>query len=431
MPTTLIRRAGESLAAASASQSTAAQPDQSQPVQSETAQSQPAPSQAAASSESPESKPFVDPIATAAENSRAALPIILPPGVTPPAIVGSQATPSMPQMPRMGSESGEPTTSSVVLAGGTQPQTQSMPTAAPSASQAVALNPSKPLSPQQHVDQAASALEQHDLDKALSNYERALEQSPSYLPALIGRAKVYRDLGQFDESLADSTRLIRTYPENIEGFLERGLTRVAMGLVPEAAEDFDMAVQIDANSVAARLERGKARLMLRDFAAALADYNEVLRLAPGMSRGYIERARAERLMGRSEDALDDYTAAIRLDGQGIDGLLERALLSMELNKLKSSLADLNAAIDRVPGDARIYVARARLYRHARAWHEAQDDLRAAERLDPLSKPLQMERRSPAESDAQERPGVSRFLKSSANDEAGREARHIRPGVDSF
>jgi tetratricopeptide (TPR) repeat protein len=376
MPTTLIRRAGESLAATSAAQSAPTKPVEASTTTHEVAA---------------ESKPLVDPFSTPAQSSPSALPVVLPPGVTPPVVASAPSAPAVPQMPRMMPESNDQATSRVMLTGGTQPRTQTASAVAASELPAAAPAPSKPLSPQQLVDRAASEFEHQDLEKSLGSYDRALEQSPSYMPALIGRAKIYRHLGLFDESLADSTRLIRTYPENSEGFLERGLTRAAMGLVPEAAEDFDMAVQLDANNVSARLERGKARLLMRDLAAALADYNEVVRLAPGMTRGYIERARVLKLMGRTDDALDDYAAAIQLDGQGIDGLVERALLYLELKKLQASLTDLNAAIDRAPGDARIYVARARLYRHGHAWREAQEDLNAAERLDPLSKPLQMER----------------------------------------
>ncbi len=290
-------------------------------------------------------------------------------------------------------EQAEPPASRVILAGATQPQANG-----PSATAAVGqLNIApkdlaQPLaSPEQLVERAATESEQQDFDRSLASYDQALEQSPSYMPALMGRSKLYRQLSRFDESLTDCAKLIRIYPENAEGFLERGRTRFAMGLVPEAVDDFDKAVKFDANNAMTRLERGKAHLMMRDFAAALADYNDALRLAPGMTRGYIERARVQRLLHQPDDALDDYTAAIQLEGQAVDGLLERALLYLELDKVQKSLADLNAAIDRAPGDARIYVARARLYRHERAWREAQDDLDAAERLDPLSKPLQLER----------------------------------------
>jgi len=293
-------------------------------------------------------------------------------------------------------QNAEPPAPLVVLTEGTLPQLQVPQVAAPSAPptpapQAVAAPQPKPLTPQQLVDRAATECEQQEWEQSLGSYGKALAQSPSYMPALIGRAKLYRNLRRFDEALLDSGKLIHLYPENAAGFFERGLTRAAMGLVPGAAEDFDMALRFDANNALARLERGKMHLLMREFPAALADYNEALRLAPGMTRGYIERARVQRLLHQPDDALDDYSAAIQLDGQAVDGLLERGLLYLELGNVQKSLADLNAAIDRAPGDARLYVARARLYRHERAWREAQDELDAAQRLDPLSKPLRLER----------------------------------------
>lgn len=81
------------------------------------------------------------------------------------------------------------------------------------------------------------AVQGMDLDKALSDCNRAVRARPESPPFLDSRGIVYLRLGNFDKALADYEAVVRLQPRNPSGLYGRGIARLRKGMKAEGEAD--------------------------------------------------------------------------------------------------------------------------------------------------------------------------------------------------
>jgi tetratricopeptide (TPR) repeat protein len=148
-------------------------------------------------------------------------------------------------------------------------------------------------------------------DKALANFDKAIESSPTEPTYYDAREAVYCDMKQFDKALADADHVIKIYP----------------------------------NSDRAYVSRGYIYLKQKNDAKALENFEEALRLNPHDPLSYINESAVYVRLGQYQLAYDRADKAIKLDSNNAGGFCNRGEASFKLQKYDDALADLSKSID--------------------------------------------------------------------------------------
>jgi tetratricopeptide (TPR) repeat protein len=86
-----------------------------------------------------------------------------------------------------------------------------------------------------------------DLQRAIADYDAALELDSEYAPAWHNRGRAKKELGEFENAIADYTQAIRCQPDYRIAFANRGVLLMRVGRLKEASVDLSKAVQLDPN----------------------------------------------------------------------------------------------------------------------------------------------------------------------------------------
>jgi tetratricopeptide (TPR) repeat protein len=141
-----------------------------------------------------------------------------------------------------------------------------------------------------YLDRARSYFEQKDYDRALADYEQAIQLTPDVADAYLGRGCVHFQKGENDLALADFSEAIRLDPEAADPYLYRGRSHAARQEYQDALTDFDRCIRLTQDYVEAYIGRGKVRRDLKDYERAQADFERAIRLQPEVAEGYNELA---------------------------------------------------------------------------------------------------------------------------------------------
>jgi protein O-mannosyl-transferase len=161
-----------------------------------------------------------------------------------------------------------------------------------------------------------AALEQMGrLDRAQEAVERALALDPSSPEAFRNRGLLREKMGRFDEAIADYTRAIALLPDYYEAYNNRGLTYAKTGQFDKAAADYSASLSINPRYFNAYLNRGIAFTLSGQYERALEDFNRAILLGQDDAMAYYNRGMFYRRVGRNELALSDIRKACELGNE--------------------------------------------------------------------------------------------------------------------
>jgi tetratricopeptide (TPR) repeat protein len=122
------------------------------------------------------------------------------------------------------------------------------------------------------------------LERALADYDAALEADPGYGSARHGRGLVLARRGEFDRAVADfnaalaSGRLHRQEQAQVRD--DRGVAYADAGELDRALADFGAAVNLDPGNAKAYNDRGYAHELKGEYELARRDYRKAAELDP-------------------------------------------------------------------------------------------------------------------------------------------------------
>jgi tetratricopeptide (TPR) repeat protein len=128
------------------------------------------------------------------------------------------------------------------------------------------------------------------LERALADFNQALELDPKYASAYSGRGTVYRDKGDLDRALADYTRALELDPKYFINYYNRGIAYKQKGDLDRALADYTRALELGPKYIDAYYHRGLVHRKKGSKAEAIADFEAYVRLAPNAS----DRAEVEK-----------------------------------------------------------------------------------------------------------------------------------------
>ena len=188
-------------------------------------------------------------------------------------------------------------------------------------------------------------------DRAIADYDRAIELVPTFAKAYVNRGGAYTEKHDYAKAMADLNAAIRVTPTLSLAYVNRGMLYEADASGAQAMADFDTAIRLDATSARAYSERGALYDGMGDHDRAIADYERALQLGPAQAPVYFNRGFAYLAKGDRERADADFSTAIRLTPTRKDPYLARGIVNLHGGSLVQARADLEKAAELAPADA--------------------------------------------------------------------------------
>lgn len=151
-----------------------------------------------------------------------------------------------------------------------------------------------------------------NFEKALADYTTAIEKDAKDDVAYLNRASVFISLGKVEDAIKDYTQAISLKPANAIMYQQRAVAYKIGGKFAESVADYDKAIELAPTDVAAWMGRGFVRFQLANHEQAVADFSKVIELAPQTAVAFNNRGYNLQQLGKLKEALTDYDQAIKL-----------------------------------------------------------------------------------------------------------------------
>ena len=164
--------------------------------------------------------------------------------------------------------------------------------------------------------------------EAINNFTRAIELSPDFSLAYLGRSYARYMQMQIDEngSAGDSDltaqaspgalrqggavmgKAMPTLPGNMQGLPSLGERKTSVAM-QQIIEDLDMVLKISPRNVYAIFNKGNMYMKMQDLTAAMSCYSEAIEIKPDFGEAYYNRGLAYLQLGNKEKGVADLSKA--------------------------------------------------------------------------------------------------------------------------
>lgn len=160
-------------------------------------------------------------------------------------------------------------------------------------------------------------------EKALADYNKGLEIKKDDAKAFCNRAAVYFQLGQYEKAIEDGTNALKYKPIYPDAWMNRGVTYAVLGKHPEAIKDFTDYVAHQKDNPKIFNWRGISHVALKQYQQAIDDFNTAIKMKPDEGEFYYQRALAYNEMGNAALALPDVKKAKSLGYKVDEAFLQK------------------------------------------------------------------------------------------------------------
>lgn len=129
-----------------------------------------------------------------------------------------------------------------------------------------------------------------DLNKAISNFNKAIEINPGYPDAYNNRGCIYQNKGELDQAISDFSKAIEINPRYASAYSNRGLAYANKGNPEQAISDCNKAVEANPGCVEAYFTLGLIYLNKGNLEQSLFCYNKAIEINPDYADAYNNRA---------------------------------------------------------------------------------------------------------------------------------------------
>jgi tetratricopeptide (TPR) repeat protein len=125
-----------------------------------------------------------------------------------------------------------------------------------------------------HYDKGESYLEKGQRDKAIAEFNKAIELNSEYFEAYWARGVVYARKGQYDKAISDFTKAIEIRPWDAYIYFIRGTAYSRKGQYDKAISDFTKAIELDREDAKSYYNRGVNYYYKKEYDKAWEDVHK-------------------------------------------------------------------------------------------------------------------------------------------------------------
>ena len=155
--------------------------------------------------------------------------------------------------------------------------------------------------------------ERKEYQKALVDYNSAIQLNASKGDLFNSRGKTYFDMNNVAPAIEDYRRAIALDATKAEYHVNLGAALGAQGNIPAALQALNAGVAADPEFANAYLNRSLAYSQQNQFPEALQDITKYLSLKPNNSEMWYEKGLVARILGNNSESIQSFTRALQLD----------------------------------------------------------------------------------------------------------------------
>lgn len=198
---------------------------------------------------------------------------------------------------------------------------------------------------------AARTVSQQSVWKdSVSLWTHVLEVEGEVPLAYNSRGLVYQEMGDHQKAIADFNRAIELDPGYAFPYNNRGYSYQKMNDREKAQRDYDKAIELNPKIANPYNNRGLLYYDHDEFEKAVRDFRKAIELDPKLLNSYMNLGLAYMELGRFTEALGAFDAGLRLSPTQPDLLVNRGFLYMTLDEYAKAAADFEAAAKYNPDD---------------------------------------------------------------------------------
>ena len=183
-----------------------------------------------------------------------------------------------------------------------------------------------------------------------------------YAEAYSTRGWALRERNQPERALSDFNRALELAPNTAATYSQRGLTHLRLKDFDKAIADYNKAIELAPRSAAFINDRGVAYMDLKDYKRAIADFDRAIEIDPNYALPFNNRARAHSLGAQDHQrAIADLDRAIQINPRYGLAYENRAFSQLDLKDLDKAIADFTKAVEFSPRSARAFKGRGDAY----------------------------------------------------------------------
>lgn len=214
----------------------------------------------------------------------------------------------------------------------------------------------------------------------LPSLNRKIADDPSNASLLLERARLHRDLGDFDRMRADADKAVANHPQSAETWIAAG--RAIGDVAPYAAlQYYNRAVHLEPQNVEARRMRAVALSQEHRHEAALADVDAALKASPKDALLIGMKANILMHFGNFKKAIDVFSQSIQIEPLA-QTLFDRGYCYSQIGDLPRAIEDYSAAHRLDPSLLGAIAERGRAYQLSGDFRRAVADLERARKTTP-------------------------------------------------
>ncbi|MDP8263353.1 MAG: tetratricopeptide repeat protein [Candidatus Ancaeobacter aquaticus] len=218
------------------------------------------------------------------------------------------------------------------------------------------------------------------LDKAIANYNSAINLNPTYTIAYNNRGNIYQLQRKYKEALADCNRAIGLNPKLAEAYYNRGNACINLGSRNLAIADYKKAVELMPQYAEAWNNMGNIYQEEGKHNRALECYTKALHIKPVFPQALYNRGNCLMYMQDHKNALNDYSKAVQYNPRYYEAYVNRGIAYFSLGKNKEALQNYTYALTINPQYAIGYINRALVYNILKKYEDAHKDVKRFEQL---------------------------------------------------
>jgi tetratricopeptide (TPR) repeat protein len=188
-----------------------------------------------------------------------------------------------------------------------------------------------------HANLGKALADRSLIDKAIENYQRALQINPNLAQAHNNLGMAFEEQGKTNEAIAHYLKSLQIRPNLAQAHVNLGEALTKQARTDEAIEHYLAALQINPDLPEAHNNLGVVILNQGKAEQAINRFNQALRLNPEYAEAHNNLGGIFLAQGNPEQAIDHYAQALRLSPQLSEAHNNLGIALMQTGKIEEAI----------------------------------------------------------------------------------------------